>query len=147
MAFPAEGKVTLRRAWDGVTSQATRVKRIANEYIAITNITRKQVIDYANSLAESLATLNSYVTTSGLLAYAQNELNDITINLSAEFTTMRVQIVATQDWIIANFPKDAAGNLAVYAFDVNKRYVDIDLASGQLTAFKAQLSALVATIN
>jgi len=30
MAFPAEGKITLRRAWDGITSAATRIKRIAN---------------------------------------------------------------------------------------------------------------------
>lgn len=147
MAFPAEGKVTLRRAWEGITSQSTRIKRIANELIAASNITRKNILDYANSLTESLATLDGYVTTPGLLAYAQNELNDATINLSAEFTTMRTQIVATQDWIVANFPKDAAGNLAVYAFDANKRYTDINLTSGQLTAFKTQLNALVATIN
>ena len=147
MAFPAEGKITLRRAWDGITSAATRIKRIANEYIAMSSITRLAVLEYARTLAESLAILDSNTATAGLLAYAQNELNDATINLSAEYTAMRTQIVATQDWIVANFPKDAVGNLVVYVFDSNKKYINVALTSGQLTACKAQLNSLVVTIN
>lgn len=147
MAFPASGKTTLRQAWEGVTANATRIKRMAQELVAKSEITRRGVLDYENAMTDSLVTLDGYVTTQGLLAYAQNELNDNTINLSSEFTTMRAQIVATQDWIVNNFPKDALGNLAVYAFNTNKQYVDINLTAGQLTAFKTQLNALIVTID
>lgn len=147
MAFPASGKVTLRTAWEGVTNSATIIKRTASDMAAAADVTRKKVLDYQNSLADNLAILDAYSATPGLLAYAQNELNNATIVLATEFTTMRTQIVATQDWIVANFPKDASNNLAVYSFDVNKRYADINLTAGQLTAFKTQLNILTATIN
>lgn len=148
MAFPASGKITLRKAWDGVTNSAAIIKQTANDMVAAAAITRKKVLDYQNSLADNLAILDSYSATPGLAAYAQNELNDATINIVAEYTAMRTQIVATQDWIVANFPKDAADNLAVYSFDViNKRYTDVILTAGQLAAFKTQLGLLIATIN
>lgn len=147
MAFPAEGKVTLRRAWDGVTQNTAQIKRIANELIAMTNITRRRALDYTNLLADVLSLLDNYTAVQGLLAYAQNELNDNTINLAVEYTTMRTQIVTMQDWIVANIPKDALGNLAVYVFDANKKYVDINLTPAQLTAYKNQLTLLTATIN
>lgn len=147
MAFPASGKVTLRQAWEGILSNAIRIKRMAQELVASPSITRRTVLDFENALTDSLATLDSYTSTQGLLAYAQNELNDATINLAAEYTTMRTQIVATQDWIVANFPKDASSNLAVYSFDVDKKYIDIILTTGQLAAVKTQLNALIATIN
>lgn len=145
--FPGNGKVTLRTSWDGITEKASRVKQTASAMVAASSITRRAVLDYANSLADSLATLDAYVTTPGLLAYARNELNDATVDLAAEFTAMRTQLVATQDWMVANFPKDASNNLAVYSFDVNKRFADINLTAGQLTAFKSQLNLLIGTIN
>lgn len=147
MAFPASGKVTLRQAWDGVTYSAANIKRMANSHINMGAITRLQVLMVSDLLADCLIALDSYTVVQGLLAYARNELNNTTIDLATEYTIMRVQIVATQDWIVANFPKDAAGNLAVYAFNTSKKHINIDLTSEQLTAFKAQLSALVATIN
>ena len=145
--FPGNGKTTLRTSWDGITERAARIKQTAASLVASASITRRAVLDYANSLADSLAVLDSYVATPGLLAYARNELNDATIDLAAEFTTMRTQLVATQDWIVANFPKDASNNLSVYAFDANKRFADVNLTAGQLSAFKTQLNLLIGTIN
>ena len=45
------------------------------------------------------------------------------------------------------FPKDASNNLSVYAFDANKRFTDVNLTAGQLSAFKTQLNLLIGTIN
>ena len=87
------------------------------------------------------------MSTPGLLEYARNELNDQAIDLAAEFISMRTQIVATQDWIVANFPKDTANNLSVYSFDANKRFIDINLTAGQFAAFQTQLKLLIGTIN
>ena len=145
--FPGNGKITLRTSWDGVTERATRIKQTASALSSAPSITRKSVLDYANSLADSLAVLDTYVSVPGLLAYARNELNDQTIDLVAAFTAMRTQLVATQDWIVANFPRDAADNLSVYAFDANKRFTDVNLTSGQLSAFKSQLNLIIGTID
>lgn len=147
MAFPGLGKSSLSYVWSSVKSTAGRIKDVGGQLTAATSVTRKSALDYQNFLADSLAALNTWSATPGLLAYAQNEENNPTLDLVAEYTAMKNSIVALQDWLVTNFPKDASGNLAVYSFDVNKRFADINLTAGQLTAYKSQVNTLVATIN
>ena len=145
--FPGVDKTTLQTAWLGVTSTAGRIKIQAQTMAGATALTRKTILDYANLLADGLTALDSYSAVPGLLAYARNELNDTTLDLTIEFTTMRAQIVAVQDWLVANFPKDGTGKLIVYTFDGSKRFADVNLTAGELAAFKTQLNNLIGTIN
>lgn len=147
MAFPSASKASLSTIWAAIKSTTGRMKDQANRKIQAASVTRMQVLEIADQLADSLAYLDVERTAPGLLAYAQNEENDPALNLVTEFATMRVQIVAVQDWIVANFPKDVSGNLITYTFDANKKRAEILLTAGQLTALKAQLTALVATIQ
>ena len=146
MAFPGSAQLDLATAWAGLRATAGQIKARAQAVIGVANLSRKETLDHANSLAFGLGLLDSYTAVPGLAAYAQNQINDPAINITAEYTTMRNQIVATQDWLVANFP-NTAGELRVYTFDASKRAVDINLTAPQLTALKNQLTALVATIN
>ena len=146
MAFPGSGKSSLESAWSRIKSTAGAVKDKSNQLNAAVSVARKEALDYANNLADALALFDSLTATPGLLAYARTQEDNATLDLVAEYTAMRTQIVATQDWLVTNFPKDTSNNLSVYAFDVNKRYSNVNLTAGQLTAFKAQLTALAATI-
>jgi hypothetical protein len=145
MAFPSDSSLDLATAWAGVRATAGRMKATAVSMAAAASVTRRSVLDYANALADYLATFNTYTAVPGLAAYAQQQINNPALDIAAEFTTMRTQLVATQDWIVANFPAQA-GELKVYVFDASKRFADVNLTPAQLSAFKTQLNALAATV-
>lgn len=147
MAFPGTSKSSLATVWSGIKATTGRIKDKCSQMIAAPSLTRIVILEFGNGLADALQYLTTATATSGLLAYARNEENDPTLDLVAEYTAMRTQIIATQDWLVANFPNDGTGGLSVYTFDVNKRYANINLTAGQLTAFKNQLAALSATIG
>jgi hypothetical protein len=145
MAFPSDTSLDLETAWNGLRAAAGRMKSTASAFSAAPSITRRQVLDFANALADYLAQFNSYTAVAGLPAYAKTQVNDPNLDIAAEYTTMRTQLVATQDWIVNNFPA-TTGELRVYTFDVNKRFADVALTAPQLSSFKTQLNALIATV-
>lgn len=147
MTFPSSNTSDLATAWGIVRAIAGQVRSQASGLNAAPAITRKVALDFANFLADSLASFDTYTAVPGLGAYAQNQVNSPGLNIANEYTTMRTQIVGTQDWLVANFPKDASSNLAVYVFDGSKRYADVPLTAPQLSAFKSQLTSLIATIG
>jgi hypothetical protein len=145
MAFPSDTALDLETAWNGLRACAGRMKATASAFSAAASITRRQVLDFANALADYLALFNSYTAVPGLQAYAKTQVNDPNMDIAAEYTTMKAQLQATQDWVVNNFPA-TAGELRVYTFDVNKRYADVLLTAPQLSSFKTQINALIATV-
>lgn len=145
MAFKAPS-LDISGVWQQVLGCVRRIKNTAAFYIAQPSLSRVQCLDYASKLAFDLAALDGYIPTPGLAAYAKAQVNDPAFDPAAEWATVRTQVVATQDWIVANFPA-TGGELRVYTFDASKKPVDINLTGPQLTAFKNQLAALVATID
>lgn len=144
MAFPSDSSLDLDTAWASLRATAGRMKSQAVAMAAAANVTRRAALEYANALADYLAAFNLYTAVPGLAAYAQQQTGTA-IDIVAEFTAMRTQLVATQDWLVANFPA-TSGELRVYSFDANKRFADINLTAPQLAAFKTQLNALAATV-
>jgi hypothetical protein len=147
MAVPSLSHPTLEYALKSVLQYNTSIKNSAQMMLNLVQMTRKQLLDYTNSLSNDLAIQDIYAAVSGVGAYAQTQLGKPTLDIVAEYAAMRIQAVAVQDWIVSNFPKDGNGNLAVYAFDVNKRYVDVLFTTGELTAIKVQLTNLVNMID
>lgn len=144
MAFPAPS-LDIAGTWQQIVGSIRRVKNTAAFYVSQPALTRIQVLDYAAKLAADLANLDSYTTVPGLQAYVREQVNDPTLDLAAEWAAVRAQIVATQDWMVSNFP-NTSWELRVYTFDASKKPVDINLTAPQLSAFKTQLNALIATI-
>lgn len=148
MAFPGNSVTSLAAKWQQIKDTSGRIKNECVFLNAAAAVTRKRALDFGNFLADALALLNTLTanaTTNGLLEYARSQENNPTLDLTTEYTTMRTQLVATQDWLVANFP-NTTGELRVYTFDANKRYADINLTAGQLSSFKTQINALAATI-
>lgn len=149
MAFPGNSVTSLAGKWASIKDTSGRIKNECTTLNAAASVTRKRALDTANFLADALDALNTLTAnaaTNGLLEYARAQENNAALDLVAEYNTMRTALVAVQDWLVANFPKDASNNLVVYAFDGNKRYADVNLTAGQLSAFKSQLTTLGATI-
>jgi len=150
MAMPSSSSNTLQMRWQRIKDTNGYVKNQCDSLIAQVTVTRRRGLEIANLLADALSALDALTVNaiaSGLLAYAQAQENDPALDIPAAYSAMRTQIVATQDWLVANFPKDGSGNLAVYVFNGGKRFADVPLSAGELVAFKAQLTALAATID
>lgn len=149
MAFPGNSVTSLAGKWDLITSHTGTLKNRCVALNAKAAITRVEVLVFQNQLADtldSLATLIANATTNGLLEYAREQVNNPSLDLTAEYNAMRTQLIACQDWVVANFPA-TTGELRVYSFDGNKRYANVDLTAGQLSAFKTQLTNLANTIS
>lgn len=144
MAFPSDNTLDLATAWAGIRAAAGRMKAQAQTLHGAASVTRRQALDCANALADYLATFTTYTAVEGLAAYAQ-EQTDSAVDIVAEYQAMRTALIAVQDWLVANFP-NTTGELRVYTFDGNKRFADINLTAGQLSAFKTQLASLIATV-
>lgn len=149
MPFPGTSLNSLQSKWDTIKQTSGSVKDRSSLLNGLASITRATVLNYAVFLADALQTLDAKTangTTNGLLEYARAQENNPSLDLTGTYSTMRTQIVATQDWIVANFP-NTTGELRVYTFDAGKRYIDIVLTAPQLSSFKTQLQALIATID
>lgn len=149
MAFPGNSVTSLAGKWSSIKDASGRIKDQCTLLNAASSITRRRGLEFQNFLADSLASLDALTAgagSNGLLAYAQAQENNPSLDLVATYNAMRTQLVAAQDWMVANFP-NTTGELRVYSFDGNKRYADINLTAPQLSAFKTQLTNLAATID
>lgn len=145
--FPSSG-ATLADKWTRIQSDAARLKSRSQTLVAAAQITRREALEYQNALLDiraDLETLTAGAASNGLQAYAQAQINDGALNVATEYTTMRNALDALTSWLVTNFP-NTTGELRVYTF-VSSRVTDIQLTAGELTAYKTQLSNLIATIN
>lgn len=145
MAFPGSGSTALATTWENLQGQAGRVKDRSLSLQSQANISRRQVLEHQNYLLDARASMEVFTAAPGLLAYARNEVNNPSLDLVAEYTTMRNAIDAVTAWGVANFP-NTAGELLVYTF-VSSRATDINLTAPQLSAYKTQLNNLIVTIS
>lgn len=147
MSFPSSG-ATLADKWARIQSDAARLKSRSATLVAASQITRREALEYQNALLDiraDLETLTAGAASNGLQAYAQAQVNDPSLNIATEYTTMRNALDSLTAWLVTNFP-NTAGELRVYTF-VSSRVTDVLLTAGELTAYKAQLNGLIATIN
>jgi hypothetical protein len=147
MSFPSSG-ATLADKWARIQSDAARLKSRSATLVAASQITRREALEYQNALLDiraDLETLTAGAASNGLQAYAQAQVNDPSLNIATEYTTMRNALDALTAWLVTNFP-NTTGELRVYTF-VSSRVTDVQLTAGELTAYKAQLNGLIATIN
>ena len=150
MAFPSSTtKDSLASAWASIQSRASQVKIHAQEISnasAAGPISGKTVVDFSTLLADATVTLDKAAAIPGMAQYARDQIGDQTLDVVAEFTAMRAQMIATRDWIVANFPKDGSGYLLLISFTADGRYVFRTLTTIQTVGLRTQLDALIATI-
>ena len=106
---------------------------------------------YLSLLAQLGAAVNRWAAIaaiSGMGAYAQNQYGSGTLNIGAEFTAMRNAAISLRDWIFTNFPKDAgSGAVLVTTVDTNGVQTALEFTSQQVSGFRTQADAFVATIS
>jgi hypothetical protein len=150
MAYPASQR-TLQSVLDEINATALRVRAnltSVRNASAAGPIARQQVIDVQRDLARGVERLTTLSTTPGLAAYAQEQFNNPSLNVAAEFTTMLAAMVSLRDWVFANFPKDAgSGAWLVYSYDANGVATSLTFSSADLAQWRTRVDAVAAAIS
>lgn len=155
MAFPSDtgtAQDSLSQAWTVARVTAGRIKNRAQTLsvqAAAGSISSSAILDFATGLADARFLLLKASQTGGIGAYAQAQMNDNTLSVATEFTTMMAALDDAIAWVVTNFPKDASGFLLARQFQAGNtgRTVDRQFTPAQTATFRTVLDALAATIN
>jgi hypothetical protein len=155
MAVPATGTSradNLSDVWTQARSMAAQLRSRAISLASSAagpSTPASAVLDAATFFADAKAELLKASQVPGIGTYAQQQINDTTVNVTAEFNAMMAQIDNAVAVIMANFPKDGSGRLLflTFAADNSGRNTSIAFMAAQMAAVKTALDALVATIS
>lgn len=150
MAFPGTNS-TLATTWSDACAQAAGLKSLAT--VISTNsaagpIPRQTIIDFLRALATGIVRWQSAAETPGIVAYAREQVDNPALDIVAEFNAMVNAAIALRDWIVANFPKDAAsGAWLVATFGSDGRPTSLTFTTAQLAQFRTNVGTFTATIS
>lgn len=153
MPFPAAGgstfPLTLDAAWGSARSTAANIKQQAQtlqSQIAAGPVSAQIIL---NSQA-FFVTLNNQLTTyravPGIAAYAQNQVNNPSLDVAGAFDGMQNALVAVGTWVVTNFPVDAQSFLQAQQF-VSGTPTYVTFTQAQLAGLNTALTTLIATIS
>lgn len=147
MAFPAS-TITLDKAWSDFRRAALRAKHLTQnlrDESAAGVTTRERYYNLRQNLNDSLNEWAALLaSTTGLQAYARDQLEDQALDLSAEYVAMRDAVTSLRDWIDANIPTDA-GSGAVLLREPDGTLLTFTTA--QTSGFRTQADAVILAID
>lgn len=150
MAFPATQQILLegfQQARSIASRVKTRVTRV-RDLSAAGPINRFEVIKLVSLLSDSNTTLSSIASISGIGQFAQDQLDDNSIDIAAEFSTMNSAIIALRDWIVNNYPTDSgSGAWLVESYNNSGNSVPLTFTTAELVTFRTHCDTLIATID
>ena len=153
MAFPSStGSVqqTLDQGWANARSVAASVKAQAQQLVTLIgggSVSAQLIVAVPGYATAWLAALNSVAALPGIVAYAQAQVGNGTLDVAAAFTAMTAAIQNVSSWITTNTPKDGSNNLLVVQYNADGTLKWASFTSAQLAGLVTQLNALIATID
>jgi len=149
MAFPASQQL-LVQALSKASELALRIKGHAQRVrddSASGPIPRVNVVALMGALTKSIDAWNSISQLSGIQQYARDQYDDQNLNIGAEFTAMRSAAIVLRDWIFDNYPKAASGAWESLSHTNDGAGVALTFTSAQLSQFRTEADAFLATIS
>lgn len=149
MAWPASSQ-NLAEGFALVNATANKLKQRVQALSTASGAgptSRQQYLDLQRSLDEAITRWSQVGALPGIVEYARAQLDNPTLDVVAEFTTMRDAAIALRDWINTNFPRDATSQaVLVYAYNAAGIPTELTFTSGQTATFRAQANAFTATV-
>jgi len=150
MAFPAS-QGTLASSLQEASNIAVRLKGLAQQVrtaSAAGDTGRSIYLTLQARLAEGAARWAQIGAVPGIAAYAQEQYGNGSLDVVAEFTTMRNAVLALRDWIFNNFPKDGGSSAAlVFVYNVDGVPSELTFTSVQTIQFRVEADAFIATVS
>ena len=147
MAFRVGG---LGKAYIKVQNEAIQLRAFAVQAqtnFAAGNMSANAVISVLTRMTGSIAVFDATSSIPGLAAYAQNEENDPTYDVVAEFSSMRIEAIGTRDWILTNFPTAVSGEIIKDTLEPNGDITVRQFTSVETAGLQSALGLLIASIN
>lgn len=153
MAFPAANgsafPVALDAAWVGARQAAASLQSqctTLNAQIAAGNVSGQSIITSLSFFIAINNQLTAYAAVPGIAAYAQQQVNNVSLDVAGAFSGMQAALVAVGNWIVNNFPKDTGGFAQAFTLTIaGPQWATFSTA--QLSGLATLLTALSATIN
>ncbi len=139
------GKAYLKVQNEAIQLRAFAVTAQAN--LAAGNISANAVISVLTRMTGSIAVFDSVSSIPGLAVYAQNEENDVSYDVAAEFTAMRTEAIGTRDWILSNFPTAASGEIIKDTLESDGSITVRQFTPVETAGLQSALGLLIAQIN
>jgi hypothetical protein len=153
MAFPSDGgtlRFGLAEAWQGIRRAATQLKQASqqvNDASLAGPISSRVILNYVQFLADKRTEIVALAAVPGLDAYGEAQIDDPTLDLTAEYVAMRNALDAARDWIVTNFPKNGGGFLLAQTLTAQGLVTDRQFPTADLATFRTQLQGLIAAID
>lgn len=153
MAFPSDAGThadDLSNAWQGIRGAAGTIKSRSQwlrDLASSSGVSADLIVRYLDEMVAMRVILDRMTAVPGLSAYVRQQIDNQTIDIVAEFQTMRTQLAATIQWIVDNFPKSNPGGYAsAYTLTTNGTQFRT-LAQASLAGLVTQIDSLIATID
>lgn len=154
MGFPSNigsRRNDLASAWSWIRQFAGNVRLRAQQLHDASNsgpIGANLVIEFVSVLETAKQELARAMAVPGIVGYVRDQIDNQLFDLVGEHASLEAQINATRGWIVANFPQEPTEGWLLYArFDTSQRIEIRTLTSAQTAPLRAQLLALIATID
>lgn len=149
MAYPATTQ-SLQDAIALADANANKVKTFTQSLrnaSAAGPVGRQGVIELVGVLTRAITAWNGVAARPGIAAYAQAQKGNGSLDVAAEFTAMVTQATSLRDWIVNNFPRDAASQAAlIWVYDANGNPQELTFTTLDLAQFRTRADAVIATI-
>lgn len=146
MAYPT-GMLSL--VLEGIDRRLVGVKTYcttARTAMAAGSVVATVIVDLHIRLKADHAALDAAKNTPGLAAYAQEQKNNGSLDVAAEFMAVLAAMADVVTWIEANFPKDGSGFLLRETWGANGP-VDRSFTTAATAGLRTELDALISTIS
>lgn len=154
MPFPASNgtsvPLTLDVAWASARAAASQIQAqcaTLSAQIGTGTVSSQSITNVATVLAGLNVQLTTYAAVPGIVAYAQAQVNNPSLDVAGAFNAMQTALVAAVTWIVTNFPKDSSNFLQCLTFNAQGLLVWSTFTQAQLSGLATLLTALSATIN
>ena len=147
MAFRVDG---LGQEYQAAQREASSLRSFASNFqsqLAAGDMSANAVISALVRMAQSIAVWDRVSAVPGLVAYAQNEENDGTYDVAAEFTAMRTETIGVRDWILTNFPTAVSGEIIKDTLENDGSITVRRFTPAETVGLQSALGLLVATIS
>ena len=149
MAYPASID-TLKNTFDTANGNANRLKLVATslrDRSAAGPVNRVEISKFAAFLRQAVNQWDITRGLTGIVAYAQNEFQDPTLDVAAEFLAMRNAASTLADWIYTNIPTGAGGAALEVVRNSDGTDTQLTYSSAALTDFRTNVDTFIATIG
>lgn len=143
--FPLTLDVVWTRARDTASQIQATVTNLAAQ-IATGTVSAQALLNAQSYFVNLNNQLTSYAAVPGLAVYAQQQVNNPSLDVAAAFTAMQNALVAVGTWVVNNFPVDSSGFLQAIKFNAGQIQW-VTFTSAQVAGLSTLLTALSATIG